>query len=166
VPSPPPRYLRIERSLLFHLWIGVFPATGLSQMNLTMSEKPSQCNHPSSNLNGRLRCRISVPVVNRIGAWSYKALIRGRARTKTRGNLSSQSESMSNRSNFSYVGSGRLLAQVNCLPTIVTSLKSKLSMTSLNKKLIVVETSLALLMRVSKQIKIPSYNDRVRVFFR
>jgi hypothetical protein len=124
----------LERSLLFHLWIGVFPSTDFSHINLTISENPSRHSHPSWNLNGRLCCEDGDPVDNKMGAWSDKASIWGRTRIETSGNLNSQSESINTRYNFSYVGSGRLFTQVNFLPTIDTSLRSRLSMTTSNKK--------------------------------
>ena len=108
--------------------------TGLSQIFLTISSKPSRCSHPSSNLNRRVHGGLGKPVVNKMGAWSDRSWIRSRAHTDTKGNFDSQSVSISTRSSFSYVGSGRLFAQVKILPIIETSLKSKLSMTVLSRK--------------------------------
>jgi hypothetical protein len=79
---PPPRYLRVGRSLLFHLWIGVFLATDLSHINLIISVKPSLCSHPSSNLVytkkkfkfGRTSTLWRCPVVSKTGAWPEKLL--------------------------------------------------------------------------------------------
>jgi hypothetical protein len=94
----------------------------------------SRCSHPSSNLNMRLHDCLGIQVVNNMGAWSDNLSIHSRPCTDTIGYLSSQSVSICMRSSFSYIGSGKLLAHVNCRPTIETSLKSKLSMTTLNKK--------------------------------
>jgi hypothetical protein len=120
--AQPLRWLRKARILIFHLCIG------------DVAENPSLCNHPSSNLNLRLPGGLGVPVVKSIGAWSENPSIRSRARTDTIGNLDSQLASISTLSSFSKVGLGRLFAQVNCLPIIVTSLRSKLSITALNRK--------------------------------
>jgi hypothetical protein len=57
--------------------------------------------------------------------WSYK--------TGSHENRSMIRQSLNSFQSFSYVVSERLFAQVNCLPTIEISLKSKLSMTALNK---------------------------------
>jgi hypothetical protein len=133
-PAYPERCLCIARILLFHLNMGVLPETGISQTFLIISWKPSWYSYPSSNLKGRLHTGLGVPVVKRMGAWSDNFTIRSSARTDTIGYLSSQSVSINMRSSFSYVGIGKLFVHVNYWTIIETSLKSKLSMTALNKK--------------------------------
>ena len=131
----PVRNRLMARILKFHLWIGVQPTAGLSHEFLTISAKPSRCNHPNSNLNGRRTVGELVELESRMmGAWSESDSIRSRARTVTIGNFNSHSVSMSTRSSCSYVGTGRLLAQVNCRPDILASRRFKLSITALNKK--------------------------------
>jgi hypothetical protein len=65
-----------------------------------------------------------------MGTWCEKASIQGRARADTIENLYSQSTSI----NFSYIGSEKLFAQINCIPTIKTSLESNLLMNGLSRK--------------------------------
>jgi hypothetical protein len=129
----PPRYIRTPWSLLFHLWIGVPTTKYCSHIFLTISENPSLCNHPSSNLNEHLWGGEGMPVLSSMGEWSNNDSILGRVCPENSGYFCSQFESISTLSSFSYVGWGRLFSQVNCLTIIDISFKSKLSLTTLNR---------------------------------
>jgi hypothetical protein len=97
----------------------------MSWKALTM--KPSKF-----KLERRVLYGLGIPVVKNMGAWSDKSSVHSKAHIDIGGNLSSQL-SISTWYNFSYVGSHRLFSQLNYLPIIETSLKSKLAK-MLNKK--------------------------------
>ena len=113
--------------------MGDIPTTGLDQILFTKSLNPSRSNHTNSNLNLWYIWGFVIPVVRRIGAWSDSDSIRSRVCTVTKRYLVSQSVSISTRSSFSYVGSGKLFAHVNCLPDMWTSFRSELSITALKR---------------------------------
>jgi hypothetical protein len=94
--------------------------------------KLSHMNHPSSNLNIGCVFVFGSPVFNKRGVWSDMSLVK--ALTVDKGNISSHSVLTRIQSNFSKVGEVKLFAHVYLRPVISSSLRSKPSITALNKK--------------------------------
>jgi hypothetical protein len=111
----------------------IFYFTGLFQISTTLLLKSSQDSQLSSSLNYVLfPSNAGDPISRRRGVWSAMPL--SKACTVTDGYLNSHSENMRALSNFSHVEFVRESTQVNWRPDNSISLRSKLSITTLNRK--------------------------------